>query len=61
MGNVCAKSRLVTLTEDRPLSLHEGPVALVGQSGGVVIHINRALEERGIPVGYPTPAGTKPV
>jgi acyl-CoA synthetase (NDP forming) len=59
MGNVCAKSRLVTLTEDRPLSLHEGPVALVGQSGGVVIHINRALEERGIPVGYLITSGNE--
>ncbi|MEA2988839.1 MAG: hypothetical protein QOG83_1550, partial [Alphaproteobacteria bacterium] len=26
MGNVCAKSRLVTLTEDRPLKLRQGPV-----------------------------------
>ncbi len=59
MGNVCAKSRLVTLTEDRPLSLHEGPVALVGQSGGVVIHINRALEERGIPVEYLITSGNE--
>src|SRR4051812_35250281 len=37
MGNVCAKSRFVTLTEDRLLTLHEGPVALVGQSGGMMI------------------------
>jgi acetate---CoA ligase (ADP-forming) len=59
MGNVCAKSRLVTLTEDRPLSLHEGPVALVGQSGGVVIHINRALEERAIPVEYLITSGNE--
>src|SRR5439155_853600 len=48
MGNVCAKSRLVTLTEDRPLKLREGPVALVGQSGGMMIFTNSALEERGI-------------
>src|ERR1700680_3136186 len=31
MGNVCAKSALVTLTEDRPLAVRPGPVALVGQ------------------------------
>src|SRR3984893_6633708 len=59
MGNVCAKSRLVTLTEDRPLSLHMGPVALAGQSGGVIIHINRALEERGIPVEYLITSGNE--
>src|SRR5262249_33576660 len=48
MGNLCAKSRLVTLTEDRPLAVREGPAALVGQSGGMMIFINAALEERGI-------------
>lgn len=59
MGNVCAKSRLVTLTEDRPLALHAGPVALAGQSGGVIIHINRALEERGIAVEYLITSGNE--
>ena len=43
MGNVCAKSRLVTLTEDRPLTVRPGPVALVGQSGGMMIFTNQAL------------------
>jgi acetyltransferase len=59
MGNVCAKSRLVTLTEDRPLTLHAGPVALAGQSGGVIIHINRALVERGIAVEYLITSGNE--
>jgi acetate---CoA ligase (ADP-forming) len=59
MGNVCGKSRLVTLTEDRPLTLHAGPVALAGQSGGVVIHLNRALEERGIAVEYLITSGNE--
>jgi acetyltransferase len=48
MGNVCARSRLVTLTEDRPLAVREGPVALVGQSGGMMIFTNQALQERSI-------------
>jgi acyl-CoA synthetase (NDP forming) len=48
MGNVCARSRLVTLTEDRPLAVRTGPVALVGQSGGMMIFTNQALQERGI-------------
>jgi acetate---CoA ligase (ADP-forming) len=48
MGNVCGKSRLVTLTEERPLAVRPGPVALVGQSGGMMIFTNQALLERGI-------------
>jgi acetate---CoA ligase (ADP-forming) len=59
MGNVCSKSRLVTLTEERPLTLHAGPLALVGQSGGVIIHVNRSLEERGIPVEYLITSGNE--
>jgi acetyltransferase len=52
MGNICAKSRLVTLTEDRPLRLRQGPVALVGQSGGMMLFLNQGLEERGIDAEY---------
>jgi acyl-CoA synthetase (NDP forming) len=59
MGNICAKSRLVTLTEDRPLGLNEGPVALVGQSGGMLIYMNVALEERGIAAEYLITSGNE--
>jgi acyl-CoA synthetase (NDP forming) len=59
MGNVCAKSRLVTLTEDRPLAVRPGPVALVGQSGGMMIFINSALEERGIFAEYLITSGNE--
>ena len=59
MGNVCAKSRLVTLTEDRPLAVREGPVALVGQSGGMMIFANSALEERGITAEYLITSGNE--
>src|SRR5436305_1657822 len=59
MGNVCAKSRLVTLTEDRPLTLDEGPVALVGQSGGMMIFANSGLEERGISAEYLITSGNE--
>jgi acetate---CoA ligase (ADP-forming) len=59
MGNVCAKSRLVTLTEDRPLAVEPGPVALVGQSGGMMIFTNQALQERGIPPGYLITSGNE--
>ncbi len=59
MGNVCAKSRLVTLTEDRPLKLRAGPVALVGQSGGMMIFANAALEERGLSAEYLITSGNE--
>ncbi len=59
MGNVCAKSRLVTLTEDRPLAVRTGPAALVGQSGGMMIFINAALEERGIFAEYLITSGNE--
>lgn len=59
MGNVCAKSRLVTLTEDRQLAAREGPVALAGQSGGMMIFLNAALEERGIFAEYLITSGNE--
>jgi acyl-CoA synthetase (NDP forming) len=59
MGNVCAKSRFVTLTEDRMLNVQEGPVALVGQSGGMMIFANAALQERGIAAEYLITSGNE--
>ena len=59
MGNICAKSRLVTLTEDRELTLRQGPVALVGQSGGMLLYLNVALEERGISAEYLITSGNE--
>ncbi len=48
MGNFNSASRFFTLTDDRPHNFVEGPVALFGQSGGVVMAIKRGLEERGL-------------
>jgi acetyltransferase len=59
MGNVCAKSRFVTLTEDRPLAMQQGPAALVGQSGGMMIFTNAALAERGIFAEYLITSGNE--
>jgi acyl-CoA synthetase (NDP forming) len=59
MGNICAKNRFVTLSEDRPLTLREGPVALVGQSGGMMIFLNASLEERGINAEYLITSGNE--
>lgn len=59
MGNICAPSRFVTLTEDRELNVSGGPVALVGQSGGVMIFMNQALEERGVYADYLITSGNE--
>jgi acyl-CoA synthetase (NDP forming) len=59
MGNLSASSKLVTLVEDRPHVLDPGPVALVGQSGGVMIFVNHAFEERGIGVSYLITSGNQ--
>ena len=59
MGNICGPSSFVTLTEDRPLNPAAGPVALVGQSGGVMIFCNQALGERGIKAGYLITSGNE--
>jgi acetyltransferase len=52
MGSVSGPSGFVSLTEDRPLLVKPGPVALVGQSGGVMMFVNQSLEERGLQAGY---------
>lgn len=59
MGNICAPAQFVTLTEDRELELAGGPVALVGQSGGVMIFMNQALEERGVFANYLITSGNE--
>ena len=48
MGNFNSASHFFTLTDDRPHNFVEGPVALFGQSGGIVMAIKRGLEERGL-------------
>lgn len=52
MGNLVGKSRFVTLTNDITQTICAGPVALIGQSGGVLIHLNLVFLERGITPGY---------
>jgi acyl-CoA synthetase (NDP forming) len=59
MGNVSGKASFVTLTEDRPMKPGAGPVALVGQSGGVMIFVSHALEERGMKAGYLITSGNE--
>ncbi len=51
LGNYHARSSLFTMTDDRPHNFVRGPVALFGQSGGIVMAIKRTLEERGVVTG----------
>jgi acetyltransferase len=50
-GNICARSGLVTMVDHRKFDVEPGPVALVGQSGGVLLYANHILTDRGIRVG----------
>lgn len=50
-GNIIADSGLVTLVDHRKLTVAPGEVALVGQSGGVLLYANHILTDRGIQVG----------
>lgn len=48
LGNLHAASVLMTMPDDRPQRVADGPVAIVSQSGGIAMAIKRTLEERGI-------------
>ena len=59
MGNVAAPFGFATMTDDRISSLPLGPVAVLGQSGGVVMAIFRALRGRGAQPGYALTTGNE--
>ncbi len=48
LGNLHAPAGLMTMPDDRPQRIAQGPVAIIGQSGGIAMAIKRTLEERGI-------------
>ena len=48
LGNFNAAVRFFSLPDDRAQVLERGPVAVVGQSGGIAMAIKRTLEERGV-------------
>jgi acetyltransferase len=59
MGNFCARTRMATFNDPAELPPGPGPVAMVGQSGGVMLFISRALRERGIEVGTIVTSGNE--
>jgi acetate---CoA ligase (ADP-forming) len=59
MGNICGASRLVTLTDTRVTEIGPAPIAMVGQSGGVMLFVHTVLDERGLGVGYLITSGNE--
>lgn len=59
LGNISAAAQLVTMPDDRPQRAVPGPVAILGQSGGLLMAIKRTLEERGCDCGYIITSGNE--
>jgi acyl-CoA synthetase (NDP forming) len=58
-GNLHARASLMTMPDDRLQRLANGPVAIIGQSGGLSMSIKRSLEERGIDAGSVVTSGNQ--
>ncbi len=59
LGNLAAPYKLMTLTDDRIAELQRGPIAIFGQSGGIVTAIYRSLASRGMQPGYALTVGNE--
>jgi acyl-CoA synthetase (NDP forming) len=59
LGNLNADARLMTMPDDRPHKFVPGPVAVIGQSGGIAMAIKRTLEERGVDSGAVITSGNE--
>src|SRR4051794_25757592 len=59
MGNLSAPARMMTIPDDRIVELERGPAAIIGQSGGIVMAIHRALMARGVVAGYAVTSGNE--
>jgi acetyltransferase len=59
LGNMAARFGLMSMTDERPTAFRPGPVAIIGQSGGLTMGIKRRLEERGLDAGYLISSGNE--
>ncbi|MFC7695786.1 acetate--CoA ligase family protein [Bradyrhizobium sp. GCM10028915] len=59
LGNLSAGEKLFTNLDDRIVTMEQGPVAIAGQSGAIVMMIRQALEDRGVGVGYMVTTGNE--
>jgi acetyltransferase len=59
LGNMNAAAQFMTMPDDRPQKVVSGPVAIIGQSGGIAMSIKRTLEERGTDTGAVITSGNE--
>jgi acyl-CoA synthetase (NDP forming) len=59
LGNLSAGENMFTNIDDRIVTMEQGPVAIAGQSGAIVMAIRQALEDRGVGVGYMVTTGNE--
>ena len=59
LGNIAAPFGFATITDERVDALAQGKVAIVGQSGGIVMALFRALRGRGVQPGYAITSGNE--
>jgi acetate---CoA ligase (ADP-forming) len=59
LGNLSAGEKLFTNIDDRIVTMLQGPVAIAGQSGAIVMAIRQTLEDRGVGVGYMVTTGNE--
>jgi len=59
MGNVAAPSRAITLPDDGLEQIEAGPTAVIAQSGGLCVALNRLLYSRGLMPSYMVSAGNQ--
>ena len=59
LGNLSAGEKMFTNIDDRIVTMEQGPVAIAGQSGAIVMAIRQALEDRGVGVGYMVTTGNE--
>jgi acetyltransferase len=59
LGNMNAFAKFMTMPDDRPQRVAPGPVAIIGQSGGIAMAIKRTLEERAVDTGVVITSGNE--
>ena len=59
LGNMNAFAKFMTMPDDRLQRVSPGPVAIIGQSGGLAMAIKRTLEERGVDTGVVITSGNE--
>lgn len=59
LANFNGGASFVSMIDNRPLRTVAGPIAIIGQSGGLVMALKRTLEERGMDVGYIITSGNE--